>query len=123
MSKELVFKGTDKKKIKDPALSEDFLSAEAFAKKVFLGKLGVYYKDFWVKYFIPYDYIHRAYKAVNIVEPQEIGPVSEYYRLILKHDNKEIANVIFNEHQGEMVDIIVHKICEIHPETAKGYVE
>ena len=122
MADQIKFIGLDKKKFSDPEHTADFLAAEQFNKKVYLGTLALYYKDLWRKKCVPYDAITRAYKGVSVVMPDD-HPAIEYYRLILKSGDKEIANIIFGEKDSELVDRIVHKIHLIHPETEMGYVE
>ena len=121
MDKLIKFRGPDKKKFTDREHSDDFLKAERF-KKVYLGRLALYYKDFFTICCLPYDYIERAYKGVNIVTPDDSPPI-EYFRLILLHDGQECANIIFGERDSELVDRLVLRINEIHPETQIGYVE
>ena len=50
-------------------------------------------------------------------------PAIEYFRLILKNGGREIANVIFGEHDEELVDRLVLRIGELSPATAIGYEE
>lgn len=120
MGKLISFRTADRKKISDEAHSRDFLEAEKF-KKVSLGKLALYYKDFFTTYCLPYDYITRAYKGVSIVTPDD-SPAIEYFRLILLHEDAECANIIFGEKDNELVDRLVLRIKELHPQTEIGYV-
>ncbi len=120
MPKNVKFTDVNKKRFSDEAHTGDFLAAEQY-KKVFLGSLALYYKDLWKKICVPYDYIHRAYRATSVVMPDD-HPAIEYFRLILVHDGKEFANIIFGEKDERLVDDIVKRINEIHPETEAGYV-
>ena len=119
MPEQIKFRGVDKKKFTDDEHTADYLAAEEH-KKVRLGKLALYYKDFWHKCCVPYDHITRAYKGVSVVTPDD-HPAIEYFRLILQHDGKEFANIIFGEKDELLVDTIVHRIGEIHPDTQLGY--
>lgn len=114
----LKFKGVDKKYIKDHEHSEDYKAAEEIGR-VRLGKLCMYYRDLGVKYYVPYDYIDRSFTRVNESE-QEFGGPTYYYRLILVHDGKEFANLIFNEEKD--VDYIHARLKELHPEIEYGYI-
>jgi len=119
MPEHISFRDVNRKKFSDDEHSADYLAAAEY-KKVRLGSLALYYKDFWKKYCVPYDYITRAYKGVSVVTPDD-HPAIEYFRLILQHEGKEFANIIFGEKDELMVDTIVHRIGEIHPETQLGY--
>jgi hypothetical protein len=121
MAEQIKFRGPDKKKFSDDEHTADFLAAEQY-KKVYLGKLALYYKDFWRKICVPYDCITRAYKGISVVMPDD-HPAIEYFRLILRSGEKEIANIIFGEKDSDLVDDIVHRIHMIHPETETGYAE
>lgn len=114
----LKFKGVDKKYIKDHEHSEDYKAAEEIGR-VRLGKLCMYYRDLGVKYYVPYDYIDRSFTRVNESE-QEFGGPTYYYRLILVHEGKEFANLIFNEEKD--VDYIHARLKELHPEIEYGYI-
>ena len=114
----LKFKGVDKKPLDDPAHVDDYTAAEEIGR-VRLGTLGLYYRDLGRKYFVPYEYIDRRFTRVNIVEPDD-SPAYFYYRLILVHDEKEFANLIFEKE--EEVDKIHARLQEIRPEIAFGYI-
>ena len=121
MAEIMKFRTPDKQKLRDEQHTADYRQAEE-CKKVRLGALGIYYRDLWRRIFVPYEYVTRAYRGVSVVMPDD-HPAIEYFRLILKHDEKEIANVIFGEHDEELVDRIVLRIHELHPATEAGYVE
>jgi len=112
------FKGVDKKYIRDEAHIQDYNSSEPIGR-VRLGKLCMYYQDLGVKYYVPYDYIHRAFTRVSECAPDD-SPAYYYYRLILVHGEKEFANLIFNEESD--VDRIQKELKEINPDIALGYV-
>lgn len=114
----LKFKGVDKKYIKDQAHIDDYNAAEEIGR-VRLGKLCLYYRDLGVKYYVPYDYIDRAFTRINECAPDD-GPIIHYYRLILVHEEKEFANLIFNEERD--VDAIHARLAELNPEMKFGYI-
>ncbi|MGI5977805.1 MAG: hypothetical protein ACOX68_08940 [Candidatus Limivicinus sp.] len=68
---------------------------------------------------MPYEYIDRAFTRVSEVQPDD-SPAYYYYRLILVHDGKEFANLIFNEEPD--VDKIHEKLKAIRPEIQFGYI-
>lgn len=114
----LKFKGPDKKVISDEAHAADYKAAEEIGR-VRLGKLCLYYRDLGVKYYVPYEHIHRSFTRISECQPDD-SPAYYYYRLILVHEDKEFANLIFNEE--EQVDQIHRRLQEIHPEIQYGYV-
>ena len=114
----LRFKGVDKKHISDAEHIADYEAAQAIGR-VRLGKLCLYYKDLGKKYYVPYDYIDRAFCRISECQPDD-SPAYYYYRLILVHGEKEFANLIFNEEAD--VDKLLELIKEIHPATAIGFV-
>lgn len=114
----LKFKGVDKKKISDDEHISDY-NASTPIGRVRLGRLCMYYRDLGVKYYVPYDYIHRAFTRISECQPDD-SPAYYYYRLILVHDDKEFANLIFNEEKD--VDYIQAELVKINPEIKLGYV-
>lgn len=114
----LKFKGVDRKFIKDEAHIADYNESLTIGR-VSLGKLCMYYRDLGVKYYVPYDYIHRAFTRISEVAPDD-SPAYYYYRLILVHDEKEFANLIFDKQED--VDLIHKKLVEVNPEIKIGYV-
>lgn len=114
----LKFRGVDRKTIDDQAHVDDYNSAEEIGR-VRLGKLGLYYRDLGRKYYVPYEYIDRRFTRVNVVEPDD-SPAYFYYRLILVHDGKEFANLIFEKEED--VNKIHDRLQEIRPEIEKGYI-
>ena len=91
----LSFRGVDKKTISDEEHAQDYQSAEAIGR-VRLGKLCLYYRDLGRKYYVPYPYIDRSFTRISECQPDD-SPAYYYYRLILVHDGKEFANLIFNK--------------------------
>ena len=114
----LRFKGVDRKRISDEAHIDDYKTAPEIGR-VRLGKLCMYYRDLGIKYYVPYDYIERAFCRVSECHPDD-SPAYYYYRLILVHGEKEFANLIFNEEAD--VDKLLELIKEINPATAIGFV-
>lgn len=89
-----VFRGVDKKKLSDEAHIADYQSSPAVGR-VTLGSLCLYYRDLGKKYWVPYDYIQRVYTKVETCAEDEFANNQEYYRLMLVHDGKDFANLIF----------------------------
>ena len=114
----LRFKGVDKKYIHDEAHIDDYNASEAIGR-VRLGKLCLYYRDLGVKYYVPYDYIDRAFCRISECQPDD-SPAYFYYRLILVHGEKEFANLIFNEEPD--VDRILAELKSLSPNISIGYV-
>ena len=114
----LRFKGVDKKHISDAEHIADYEAAQAIGR-VRLGKLCLYYKDLGKKYYVPYDYIDRAFCRISECQPDD-SPAYYYYRLILVHDGKEFANLIFNKEED--IDRIHAELQKINPNTAYGYI-
>ena len=114
------FKGTDRKKVKDQEMSDDFRDAEQYGR-VRLGKMYFYYQDLGVKYYVPYDYIDRAFTRISECSEDEFSNNQVYYRLILEHDGKEFANLIFNT-EGP-VEKIYERLAVIAPAIAIGFVK
>lgn len=114
----LRFKGIDKKYISDQEHVDDYKAAEPIGR-VRLGRLCLYYHDLGKKYYVPYDYIDRAFCRVSECHPDD-SPAYYYFRLILVHGEKEFANLIFNEEAD--VDKLLELIKEINPGIAIGYV-
>ena len=65
------FKGTDRKTVKDKAMSDDFREAEQYGR-VRLGEKFFFYRDLGVKYYVPYDYIHRAFTRISECPEDEL---------------------------------------------------
>ena len=114
----LKFRGVDKKYISDQEHVDDFSSAEVVGRIRF-GKLCLYYQDLGKKFYVPYEYIDRAFTRISECAPDD-SPAYYYYRLILVHEDKEFVNLIFNKE--EEVDYIHNKLQKINPEVKIGYV-
>ena len=114
------FKGTDRKKVKDQEMSDDFRDAEQYGR-VRLGKKYFYYQDLGVKYYVPYDYIDRAFTRISECPEDEFSNNHVYYRLILEHDGKEFTNLIFNTE--DPIEKIYERLAVIAPAIAIGFVK
>ena len=114
------FRGPDRKTVKDRAMSDDYRKADEYGR-VRLGRLYFYYRDLGVKHFVPYEYIHRAFTRISECPEDEFSNNAVYYRLILEHDGKEFANLIFNTE--EPVEKIYEKLSVIAPDTSIGFVK
>ena len=101
-------------------MSDDFREAEQYGR-VRLGKKYLFYRDLGVKYYVPYDYIHRAFTRISECTEDEFSNNHIYYRLILVHDRKEFANLIFNTE--ELVDKIYERLAVIAPHIEIGFVK
>ncbi len=112
------FKGVDKKYLRDQEHIDDYNSSEAIGR-VRLGSLCLYYRDLGVKYYVPYDYIDRAFCRISTVEPDD-SPAISYFRLILVHGETEFANLIFNDEP--QVDRILEELKTLSPNIKIGYV-
>ncbi len=111
-------RGVDKKYICDDEHAEDYKSAPAIGRVRF-GSLCFYYRDLGVKYYVPYNYIERAFIRISETKPDD-SPAIYYYRLILVHAGKEFANLIFNKEKE--ADDALAKLSECAPDMAVGYV-
>ena len=111
-------RGVDKRVIQDDEHAEDYKQAPAIGRVRF-GKLCFYYRDLGVKYYVPYDYIDRAFIRISETQPDDSPPIY-YFRLILMHGEKEFANLIFEKEED--VDKIHARLAEIRPEIQFGYI-
>ena len=114
----LKLRNIDRSIITDGPFIEDYQSAEEIGR-VRLGKLAFHYRDLGKRYLVPYDYIDRSFTRISECQPDD-SPAYYYYRLILVHDEKEFANLIFNKEED--VDLIHSRLKEIRPEIKFGYV-
>ena len=114
----LRFRGVDKKTVSDDVHIDDYNATEPIGR-VRLGKLCLYYRDLGRKYCVPYDYIDRSFVRISECQPDD-SPAYYYYRLILVHDGKEFANLIFNEEKD--ADRILELLPQIRPEIQIGYI-
>ena len=113
----LRFRGPDKSRIDDDAHIEDYKNSDSIGR-VTLGELCLYYRDLGKKYYVPYPYIDRAFCRISECQPDD-SPAYYYYRLILRHGEKEFANLIFNKE--EEVDSILQKLPERNPDIKIGF--
>ena len=81
-------------------------------------QLSLYYKDLGRKYYVPYKYIDRAFCRISECQPDD-SPAYYYYRLILVHEQKEFANLIFNKEED--VDYLLEQLKLINPDIQIGY--
>lgn len=111
-------RGVDRKYTRDEAHVEDYQNAPAIGRVRF-GALSFYYRDLGVKHYVPYEYIDRAFIRISETQPDDSPPIY-YYRLILVHDGKEFANLIFNKEQE--ADEALSRLSEQAPQMAVGYI-
>ena len=114
----LRFRNVDKAIIADEDHINDYNNAPSTGR-VRLGKLCLYYKDLGRKYCVPYSHIDRAFCRISECQPDD-SPAYYYYRLILVHEEKEFANLIFNKEKD--VDYILDQLIHIHPDIKIGYI-
>ena len=122
----LKLRGTDKRIVTDGPMLQDHESAEPYGHqglrkqpRARVGKLAFYYRDLGKDYYVPYDYIDRSFTRISECQPDD-SPAYYYFRLILVHGEKEFANLIFNKEED--IDRIHHRLLEIRPEIALGYI-
>lgn len=82
--------------VQDPSYSADFESAPSFKNKISAGQLGIYHKELFRRFFIPYEQISRIYKQVQII-PVDDSPAYEHYRIIIDGPNGRITDIMFGE--------------------------
>ena len=114
----LEFRGVDKKLLKSGELAAEYESLEPIGRVRF-GEQFFFYRDLGKKYYVPYSYIDRSFTRISECQPDD-SPAYYYYRLILVHDGKEFANLIFNKE--EEVDRIHVLLKDRHPEIQYGYI-
>ena len=114
----LEFRGVDRKLLKSEELSREYEALEPIGR-VRLGQQFLFFKDLGKKYYVPYPYIDRSFTRISECQPDD-SPAYYYYRLILVHDGKEFANLIFNKEED--VDRIHSLLKERNPEIQYGYV-
>ena len=76
-------------------LAEDYASAERF-DNIYIGDIGVYYRDgFRIKH-IPYDYMERVFLRIQEVNGKMCcgSTVFQYFRLVFVCGGKEIADAM-----------------------------
>ena len=111
-------KGVDRRFIRDEEHLADYRETVPIGR-VRLGRLCFYYRDLGVSYYVEYPYIERAFNRISEVQPDD-SPAYYYYRLILVHDGKEFANLIFEKEED--VDRILELLKERQPDIQIGYV-
>ena len=123
-SRRLKLHGPDKSTVTDGPMIQDHAEAEQHGHqglrklpRLRLGTHALYYRDLGKDYFVPYDYIDRAFIRISECQPDD-SPAYYYYRVILVHDGKEFANLIINEE--EAADRVLERLKEIRPEIAIG---
>lgn len=79
----------------DELHTEDFNRAAAF-KMIRAGTHGLYYKQLFRRYFIPYTEICRIYKQVQII-PVDDSPAYEHYRIVMEGMKGRITEIMFGE--------------------------
>ena len=123
-SRRLKLHGPDKSTVTDGPMIQDHAEAEQHGHqglrklpRLRLGKHALYYRDLGKDYYVPYDYIDRAFVRISECQPDD-SPAYYYYRVILVHDGKEFANLIINEE--EAADRVLERLKEIRPEIQIG---
>ena len=111
------FRGVDRKWLSDEQHSNDYNESEHIGRVCF-GQLCFYYRDLGVRYWVPYEYIERAFIRISECPEDEFSNNQCYYRLILVRGEKEFANLIFNEE--EPADRALAKLSERCPDMAVG---
>lgn len=79
----------------DELHTQDYNSSASF-KKIRAGTQGLYYKELFRRYFIPYTDICRIYKQVQII-PVDDSPAYEHYRIIIEGNEARITEIMFGE--------------------------
>ena len=123
-SRRLKLHGPDKSTVTDGPMIQDHAEAEQHGHqglrklpRLRLGKHALYYRDLGKDYYVPYDYIDRAFIRISECQPDD-SPAYYYYRVSLVHDGKEFANLIINEE--EAADRVLERLKEIRPEIQIG---
>ena len=125
-SRRLKLHGPDKSTVTDGPMIQDHAEAEQHGHqglrklpRLRLGKHALYYRDLGKDYFVPYDYIDRAFIRISECQPDD-SPAYYYYRVILVHGGQEFANLIFNEEAD--ADRVLARLKEIRPEIQLGFI-
>ncbi len=121
----LKLRGVDRSMVQEGPMIKDHATAEQYGHqgvrkqpRIRLGKLALYYRDLGKDYFVPYDYIDRAFIRISECQPDD-SPAYYYYRVILVHGDKEFANLIINEEA--VADRVLERLAEIRPQISLGY--
>ena len=112
-------RGIDRRIVTDGPIMLEYESAEEIGR-VRIGKEHFFYRDLGKRYYVPFSYIHRSFTRISECAPDD-SPAYYYYRLVLVHDEKEFANLIFNDEKD--VDRIHTILQERHPEIQYGYIK
>ena len=122
----LKLRGVDRSTVTDGPMIADHAEAEQYGHqglrklpRIRLGRLALYYRDLGRDYFVPYDYIDRAFVRISECQPDD-SPAYYYYRVVLVHGEKEFANLIINEE--DVADRVLERLKELRPEIAIGFV-
>ena len=125
-TRKLKLRGPDKSVVSEGPMIRDHGEAEQYGHqgirklpRIRLGKEALYYRDLGKDYFVPYDYIERAFVRISECQPDD-SPAYYYYRVVLVHGGKEFANLIINEEP--VADRVLERLKEIRPEIEIGYV-
>ena len=112
------FRAPDKTKTSDISFIDDYYASEKIGRAR-LGKLNLYYRDLGKKYYVPYDYIDNAFVRVCECVENEFGNSDEYYKLVLVHNKKEFANLLFQKIAE--TDQVLDGIKTMNPNVKIGY--
>ena len=103
-------------------INRDYENSVKF-DKVYVGQLGVYFRDGFKIRFIDYSLLERVFIRVQEVNLKTCcgGSTSEYYRLVFVSGGSEIGNVMSeNEKAMDEALALIHKNA---PELAIGFTE
>lgn len=108
--------------VADAAVNADFESAQTF-DKVFVGRLGIYYRDGFKTKYVPYASLERAFIRVQEVNGRMCcaSATFHYFRLILVVDEKEWGNILSEDEKA--MDDALAAIAARSPATAIGFVK
>ncbi len=122
----LKLRGVDRSMVQEGPMIQDHATAEQYGHqgvrkqpRIRLGQLALYYRDLGKDYFVPYDYIDRAFIRISECQPDD-SPAYYYYRVILVHGDKEFANLIINDEP--VADRVLERLAEIRPQISLGYI-
>ena len=118
---EKTFYGLDGK-FSDPAVAEDFETAERI-DKLWVGSLGVYYRDGFRTRCIRYDQMERAFIRIQAVRGRMCcGQANfEYSRMVFVCGGKEYADVMTEDNKA--MDRALEAIAAKAPNVKIGFVK